>query len=440
MKRILIFTLTIILSLTSFITPITAEEEYLIPNSALFYYSKNFLLMDLDDGTVLFERNGYEKVHPASITKVATLIAALELMEEKGIDPSDTFTFTQEVFNGMATNASIAGFLLGETVTVEDLLYGIIMPSGADATRAISLHLTGDVEALSTQMNKVAERLELKDTYFVNTSGLDDDKHLSTPYDLAKIVQYSLKNNEFLKYYTAITYTTTSTRQHPNGIDFTNMSLKYGKQMSPDLFTGAKSGHTELAERALSSVSMYDGMNLVFISTNAPQEEVQNTNITDAVQTYRYMYNNYNKATILEQNDSLLSIPLKFGNETITISVDKPVTKMLSTEYDLNTLNVVTTPAQESFEAPLKKGTLLATTQIIVDENVVYELQHTAEKDYKVSLGFKILFGFLNFLKVVGILVVLSAIIVFAIRTYNIQKARKRRALRAQKKTTNSRF
>ncbi len=434
MKRYLIFLTTMLLALSSMATTIKAEEEYLIPSNALFYYSKNYLLMDMDDGSVLFERNGYEKVHPASITKVATLIAALELMEEKNIKTNDSFTFTQEVFTGMASNASIAGFLLGETVTIEDLLYAIIMPSGADATRALSLHLTGDVEALSQNMNKIAEKLELKDTFFVNTSGLDDPKHLSTPYDLAKIIQYSMKNENFVKYYTAVNYTTTSTRQHPKGIDFVNVSLRYGKQLTPDLFTGAKSGHTDLAERALSSVSMYEGMNLIFVSTNAPQEEIPNTNITDAVQTYRYMYRNYNKVTLLEPSEAVLSIPLQYGNEDIIINIDQSLKQYIAADKDIENLKVTTLPLHETLKAPLDKGVVVAKTQVTLEDEVIYEIEHETQKSYQVSIGYRILFTLQTILKVVGVILVVGIIAVLAIRTYHINEAKKRRMRRSQMK------
>lgn len=434
MRRLLLIFLSLTTLFNLGLSSVYADEDYLIPNNALFYYSKNYLLMDLDDGRVLFERNGYEKVHPASITKVATLISALEIMESKGISSSDTFTFTQEVFNGMASNASIAGFLLGETVTIEDLLYGIIMPSGADATRAISLHLTGSVEGLSENMNQLATKLGLKDTYFVNTSGLDDPKHLSTPYELALLVQYAMKNEAFVSYYTTVHYTTSPTRQHPQGIDFTNRSLQYGKQMSEDLFTGAKSGHTELAERALSSVSMYEGTNLVFISTNAPQEEVQNTNITDAVQTYRYMYRNYIKATLLEKQDSVLTIPLKKGKEDIIIDVKEELRDYIPKDTDMSTIQVKHTSLLESPQAPIKKGTALAKTEVFIEDKLVYSLTHNAEKDYEVSLFHKTIDILTSIIK--WLLIILSTLFVvgFTIRTYNIQQAKKKRRLRNMKK------
>lgn len=430
MKRFLILLLTGVFISLSFVTSIQAEENYLIPENALFYYSKNYLLMDMDDGRVLYERNGYEKVHPASITKVATLITALEMMETKNIKPSSTFTFDQSVFSGMATNASIAGFLLGETVTVEDLLYGIIMPSGADATRAVSLLLTGTVEGLSEHMNAMALKLGLKDTNFVNTSGLDDPKHLSTPYDLAKILQYAMQNEAFVTYYTRLEYTTSPTRQHPEGISFVNRSLKYGQQLTGELFTGAKSGHTDLAERALSSVSMHSGMNLIFISTNAPQEEIQNTNITDAVQTYRYMKSNYLKTTLLENASNVLTLPVKYAKEDIIINIDSPISQYIPSNYDLDTLKVVHTAVQETFEAPIQKGTPLAKTQVFIEDKVVYEINHVAEKDYEVSLIFKILNVIESILKIIFFLAIILFVLGFAIRSYNIYMAKKRRKKR----------
>ena len=429
MKKLFIPILVFIVMLTT-LAPAFADDQPLIPNNALFYYSSNFLLMDMDDGSVLFERNGYKAVHPASITKVSTLISALELIEAKKLKITDTMTLSAEVFAGIPTIASVAGFLIGETVTLEDLMYGIIMPSGADATRALSNHLTGDPEGLSESMNALVKKIGLTNTHFVNTSGLDDDNHLSTPYDLARIVQYGMKNPEFVKYYTALEYTTSKTRQHPTGIHLVNRSLEYGKKLIPELFTGAKSGYTEKAERSLSSVSMVNGSNLIFVSTNAPNEDLQSTNITDAVQTYRYMNRNYRKLTLLDAQSDLLSLPVQNSKQTIKISTDTSIRAFIPKDTPDSAIRVETTATNPNLVAPVLKGDLVGKTDIFINDKLFKTITHLAPETIGVSMMIRLQkIGFFV-LKAVLVAVLVLFGLGFAIRTYNIEKARRRREKR----------
>ena len=133
-------------------------------------------------------------MYPASMTKVMTVILALELMD----DMKKTTVITQsDIDTVWETGASSANFEVGETVTYEDLLYGAILPSGADATRALANNLCGSQEAFVDKMNELAQKLNLKDTHFVNTTGIHDENHYTTVHDMALIVQYAIQNEDF---------------------------------------------------------------------------------------------------------------------------------------------------------------------------------------------------------------------------------------------------
>ena len=146
------------------------------------------------------------------------------------------------------------------------------------------------------------------------------------------------------------------------------------------------------------------------------------------------MYNNYKKVSLIKSNQKLITIPLKYGTEDIDIVLEQDVNKYVPSKYDTSNLKVVTSPEQESFQAPIKKGTLLAKTQVLLEDEIVYETEHFASKDYKISLVYKIFFITLDILKFIIVLIIVLVLLVFGIRTYNIQKARNRRAMRAKTK------
>lgn len=433
MKRHLILILSLLLLLVPNSTIHAEEDNFLIPDNALFYYSKNFILMDQDTGEVLYHRNGYERVAPASITKVVTLITALELMDSKNINDQEMVTFTQDIFTGMNTNASIAGFLIGETVPIRDILYGIIMPSGADATRAISYHLTGDVEGLSNHMNTLVQRLGLENTTFSNTSGLDSPNLYSTPYELAKLIQYAMKNPSFEQFYTQERYTTTPTRQHPQGISFINYSLVYGKQLSPDTIYGAKSGHTINAERALSSIAKVNGLNLIFVSTNAPQEEIQNTNITDAIQTYKYIKQNYQRITLIEPGDVLETLQVDKGIHNLVVRVNQPIS--LITPSNINIENIShKVNLKQPISSPLLEGTEIGTLEIYENDKLIQTEILYANESIPTKPIFIALQWIFNAFRLLVVIVALLILTLFAIKISLKHIRRKKRLKRLKQK------
>ena len=211
------------------------------------------ILIDMKNNTVIASKNGNERMYPASMTKVLTLIVAYENIE----DLNDTFTFDQKIVNdAYLAGASVAGFTTGETVPLIDLLYGTILPSGADATTALAQYVAGDEETFAALMNKKAAEIGMTESHFVTASGLHDDNHYSTCRDMALCLEYAIATPELREILGTYTYTTTPTPEHPEGIMlFSTMytKMKGDEPKSGVYVQGGKTGYTPEAHNCLAS-------------------------------------------------------------------------------------------------------------------------------------------------------------------------------------------
>ncbi len=214
--------------------------------------STHALLIDLDENRVIAEKSGNVVIYPASMTKLMTLIVAIEHIE----DFNATFTMTDEILAPLyAAKASMAGFQTGEECTMMDLLYGAALPSGADATTALALHTAGSEEVFVQWMNEKVEELGLRNTHFTNASGLHDPNHYSTLMDIALILEYCLQDDLCRQIISTYTYTTRQTEQNPEGLVLfsTMFSRMYGTEVEGITIMGGKTGFTDEAGNCLAS-------------------------------------------------------------------------------------------------------------------------------------------------------------------------------------------
>ena len=186
--------------------------------------STRALLVDLDTRTAIAQRGASDRINPASMTKILTLLVAVEHIT----DLDDTFTITREITDySYANDCSAVGFEDGETVTVRDLLYGTILPSGADAAAGLAFYVSGSLEGFVDLMNQKLEELGLSDTaHFTNCVGLYDENHYCTLYDMAEILAAAIDNEICREVLSAHIYTTSATEQHPEGLVISNWFLR----------------------------------------------------------------------------------------------------------------------------------------------------------------------------------------------------------------------
>ncbi len=219
--------------------------------------AQSAILVDVTANRVVAVKQPHQVLFPASITKVMTLLVAVEHIR----DFEDTFVMTYEILHPLyLNNATIAGFVEGEAVRLEDLLYGCILPSGADATQALAEYIAGSEVAFAYMMNEKAEELGLQNTHFVNTSGLHDADHYTTAADMALVMAAAMKDPHCRQVLCTYQYTTAATPEHPEGILLTStmFSRMYGTEPDGALIIGGKTGYTSEAGHTMVSYAIGD--------------------------------------------------------------------------------------------------------------------------------------------------------------------------------------
>lgn len=222
--------------------------------------SGNIIVIDCANNQVVASRNATERCYPASTTKVMTILTAVDYIT----DYNKTFTFSLEITDPLyIADATVAGFLANESVNMTDMLYGAILPSGADATVGLALSIAGSEEEFVKLMNKKAEELGLKNTNFVNTSGLFDENHYTTPEDMAVILRAAMQNELCRKILSTYQYTTAATPQHPDGLLLTStlFSYMYGTEPEGSDILGGKTGFVNESGYCIASFGKSDAGN-----------------------------------------------------------------------------------------------------------------------------------------------------------------------------------
>ena len=248
--------------------------------------SREGILLERGVGT-LGEINADETIYPASLTKMMTVLLAAEAFD----DLDAPVTLGDDLFGPLwAANASMAGFEPGETVTVRDLLYGALLPSGAECCAAIAVELDGSEEAFALRMNRRAQELGMENTHFVNATGLQDAQHVSTVRDLAFLLDAALDNPTFREVFTAQRYSTQPTNLHPDGITVSSsvFSLMQDADLGGMTLLGGKTGFTDEAGLCLATLAGADGEEYILVTAGAPgQSHTDTAHVQDAAAVYR---------------------------------------------------------------------------------------------------------------------------------------------------------
>ena len=242
------------------------------------------ILIDMDKNEVIASKNGDARIYPASMTKVMTLIVAVEHIS----DLDELFTFDYTITDpAYKAGASVAGFLSGESVSLRDILYGVALPSGADATTAIAVKIAGSEEAFAELMNAKATDMGLTNTHFVNASGLHDKEHYSTPHEIAIIMEYAMEIPMLAEILSTYQYTTAATAQHPEGLLLTStmFSRMRGDEAGNCEVIAGKTGYTPEAGQCLVSVAKTsEGEQFVLVTAHASGKYAP---IYDAIDVYK---------------------------------------------------------------------------------------------------------------------------------------------------------
>ena len=336
--------------------------------TALTVAGKSALLMDVSTGTVLYESNSHEKLAPASVTKVMTMLLIMEAVDSGKITLNDTVTASE---SAAAKGGSQIYLKVGETMTVSDMLKAIAVSSANDCACAMAEHLAGSEEAFVARMNERALELGMNDTQFVNCTGLDDGEnaqnHRTSAHDIGLMSRQLLKYHPAIKQYTTIWMDTL--RSGTFGLSNTNKLIRFYPGA-----TGLKTGFTSGAGYCLSATAQREGMELIAVVMGA--DTAQNRN-NACKQLLDYGFANY--ALISPELTEAESVPVKLG---VAESVDAVLGDAGGLLIEKAQKNAVTTDLymEESVTAPVSKGQRIGTLTVKAGEQILTELPLVASE------------------------------------------------------------
>ena len=371
---ILLITLLQLLQInqTTFATEIPSSTE----QSNLTLYSKADILLDAKTGKILYENNSTEKLYPASTTKLMTAILTLE-----NCQLTDSVTITPEMLNGIPKSYTTAALRAGETLTVDQLMHVLLIPSAKDAANVLAYHISGSIPEFAKKMNERAQVLGCKNTNFKNPSGIHDEEHYSTAYDMAQIGQYAYGISTIREIAGTHTY---SLPDLPDGkqrtFKTTNTLITEKNKYHYEYATGLKTGYTDKAKSCIVATAKKDDVELLCVVLGGDKtEEKESQRELDCITLFNYGFNNYEYKTLctIDENADLSSITdipknLKDTNlaysETLNILLkkDKPISSSINLDSNI--------------KLPIYKGTHVGTiTYSTDDENYTVNLVTTED-------------------------------------------------------------
>ena len=353
MKRVLIM-VTVLITLMVLPFPVQA--------TALTVAGKSSLLMDVATGTVLQETNAHEKLAPASVTKIMTMLLIMEAVDSGKIAMSDMVTASE---TAAAKGGSQIYLKAGETMSVSDMLKSIAVSSANDCACAMAEHIAGSEEAFVAQMNQKAAELGMEDTHFVNCTGLDDGEnaaeHRTSAHDIALMSRQLLKNHPDIKKFTTIWMDTI--RNGTFGLSNTNKLVRFYQGA-----TGLKTGFTSGAGYCLSATAQRDGMELIAVVMGAETSASRNA---ACKQLLDYGFANY--ALIQPELPESEPIPVKLGKADTVDAVLGEEGGILIEKAQKNAVSMDLT-VEQSVTAPVSQGQRLGTLAVRAGDQILKEI------------------------------------------------------------------
>lgn len=279
--------------------------------------AQSAILMDVDTGSILYAKDIHKRSFPASTTKILTCLIA---MEQGNLD--DTVSFSNEAVFSVPSDGSNMGMDVGEAITLEQCLYGILVGSANEVANAVGEHIAGSIDSFVNLMNERAEELGCTDSHFMNTNGLHDENHYTSAYDLALIAAAFFKNDMLCKIGNTARYEFTATATQPDDFILKNKHKMITGEVAYDGVLGGKTGYTDNSRQTLVTCAERNGMRLVCVVF---REETPNQ-FTDTMELFDYGFNNFQIMNIAENEKKYQIEPsgfLQTGNDIFGSS--KPI-------------------------------------------------------------------------------------------------------------------
>ena len=339
------------------------ETEDLAPNA------KSAIMIEASTGEILFQKNKDEKLAPASMTKMMSMLLIMEEIENGNLKWNEMIT-TSEKASSMG--GSQIFLKVGEKMTVEDLLKGVAIASGNDAVVALAERVSGSEEQFVKRMNIRAKDLGLKNTNFINATGLTADNHYSSAYDMSLIAKELVKHEKILEFTSTYEDYLRKDTKSPFWLVNTNRLVRFKEGVD-----GLKTGFTDEAGYCLTATMKKDNMRLI---TVVMKEENTSKRSADTTKMLDYGFNIYMVQTILDEKTTIEKKKVELG-KIITIEiVPKENITILNKKSD-DQKNITYKTNINKIIAPVKKGDKVGTIDIIEDNNIISTIDATVKED-----------------------------------------------------------
>lgn len=412
-KKIFVLAIFIICNLFSSVYGTSLEENTATLDSSIT--SEAVLVMEASTGKILYEKNAYERRFPASTTKIMTAILTLE-----NCKLDDTATASEYAVMSIPSGYTNANIQVGETLTIKDLLYALMIPSANDSAIVLGEHISGSEEAFCMLMNEKAKELGCKDTHFVNPNGIHEDEHYSTAYDLALMGKYAMQNETFREIVKTPEFSLPSTDSYSGEERHfynTNNLIRSETNYYYEYATGIKTGFTSQAGNCLVSSAEKDGISYIAVVLNAPVRYENGRTISarylDTTNLFNFAFDNYHFKKLHATNDLVKCITIenaKKKENSLNLLLASDINALISVDNNDNFEPEIS--IKENLSAPIKKGDVVGSVTYKID-GLKYTADLLAGNDVEVAE---------NGIFIVFVIIIGFVIIIFMIRFVNKKK------------------
>ena len=457
-KTILSYILVFILSFC-YVTPIVAVEDDSSETETdviaekkvrkegeapTFNDGETAILIDAGNGNVLFEKESNKRMYPASTTKIMTALLTFEAIERGEISLGSEIEITSEMIDGLDPTGSTMSLKVGEVVSLENLLKGMLIPSGNDAACSIATAVGKSIATFVDMMNAKAQELGCVDTHFANPDGLHDDNHYTTAADMAKIARAAMQHYDFRNIVDCVHIKIPPTNMSPERY-YINTNGLLSTMRYPNFAykgaTGIKTGFTQKAGNCLVSSVNRDGME--FIGVVYGGKEVANSH-NGTINMFNYGFEKFTPITPVSKGDMMYDIKVKqsSGSDKLALSAKSSVTVIVPKGTNTNDVKLES-KIPDSITAPVNAGDIIGTMSVTLNGQELSSFELIASTSVKRSFFWPVM-AVGDFLwgnkvtRTIIYLIIIAAvtfIFVFIITMYNnIKRAKRRRENRQRKK------
>lgn len=326
------------------------------------------LVVDDTYDEVLYEMNAHEKRYPASLTKVMTAMLVLEAVDRGELTLSDMITAPEGIHNGLPADGSTQNIKSGEVMSLQDLLYCILLPSANEACNVVAHAVSGSISDFVNLMNERAAQLNMTGTHFANTHGLHDDNHYTTAWDVYLMCREAMKNKTFREIVATSHYfvppTNVSDQREFYNTNALLSNLKYSGYVYKAA-TGIKTGSTSQAGYCLASSAEQDGRTLYCVVMGAElvkqeDQSYKRMNFSESSRLLKWGFSNFSERVILETSDPLAQLEVTLSDiDHVLVRAEGSLSALLPNDLDLSEFEQEIELYSESVEAPVKEGQVL---------------------------------------------------------------------------------